>query len=366
MPAPKRSDLALGYGGLVDVEVLHELAGLLRGRNALDSQIARVIGRPALPGHLGEWIASRIFDIELAASAVTKGIDGHFRGAPQPGATVNVKLYGTRAGALDLIEESAADYYLVLTGPIAQPVSSRGTHRPVCVNGAYLFHTAELLADLRGRGLRVGVASSVRKTLWEHAELYPQQSNADLVLTEAQRYALQLFRDTSTEAKPVVAPPPDTSSSTSLAERDGRHSVWSELSVGKRRQAALEAMRDALTNHGFKVTAPERARSIVLKAERGGNAIEIHLRSSMGVGPAYWPKSILTPAAHRYGGLALLENDQAPKLYLIPSLDWNRPDGVLVDRTYEAAASSPEWGVNLPGARPALERYAVERTLTQP
>ncbi len=34
----------------MDVEDLHQLAGLLRARNALDLQVAQLINRPALPG----------------------------------------------------------------------------------------------------------------------------------------------------------------------------------------------------------------------------------------------------------------------------------------------------------------------------
>jgi hypothetical protein len=172
---------------------VRELAELLRERNAIDARIAALTGRPALPGHLGEWIAARIFDIKLAEPAVERGIDGWFRSTPRPGGSVNIKLYGTRGGFIDLVEDHAADYYLVLTGPIAQPVSSRGTHRPVCVHAVYLFDTAVLLEDLRRRGLRIGVASSVRKALWEEAEVYPRQANPALVVTRKQHAALTQF-----------------------------------------------------------------------------------------------------------------------------------------------------------------------------
>ncbi len=348
--------------GEVNVRALHELAGLLRSRNAIDAQIARVIDRPALAGHLGEWLASQIFDIELANSAVTKGIDGWFRGAPEAGASVNVKLYGTRAGAVDLTEDAAADYYLVLTGPIAQPVSSRGTHRPLCVHGVYLFRTADLIRGLRSRGLRIGVASSVRKELWQRAEIYPASANPALALGEAQQYALSLFRDTGSEDQPV-APGPTVDVPQRVGDTEGPYHTWSELSVTDRRAAALDALRSALVDCGFSVTGPPPGRKIVLDARRGEEAIQIHLQSSMGIGPTYWRKSNFALAAHRYGGLAILDHGQPPKLFLIPSLDWNSPDGVLVDRTYEAAASPPEWGVNLPGGRAALGRYALHRVL---
>lgn len=344
----------------MNVEGLHQLAGSLRGRNAIDAEIARLIDRPALPGHLGEWIASQIFDIELANSAVTKGIDGALRQAPQPGATVNVKLYGTRSGFVDLIEEASADYYLVLTGPIAQAASSRGMHRPVCIRGVYLFETRELISDLRARGNRIGVASSVRKPLWEAAELYPNPTNPALVLSDAQRYALALFRDPSDEHQ--LSNRPAQSRPRTLPRR---LVTPSRSSIGERRRTGVEAFRVALESRGFAVDEPTPGRSIVFCAHRRGRMIEVHFRSSTGVGPAYWPKSTLEPAPHRYGGLALFQADLPPELFLIPSLEWRRPNGVLVDRTYEQAASQPEWGVNLPGALAALDLYALDRTLAE-
>jgi len=61
----------------------------------------------------------------------------------------------------------------------------------------------------------------------------------------------------------------------------------------------------------------------------------------------------------------LLADGHQPQLYLVASLDWRTPDRVLVDRTYEGAASAPEWGISLPGARLGLERYALEPMLAR-
>ena len=44
---------------------LAELGALLRERNALDARIGRLLDRPVNTGSIGEWIAARIFDIEL-------------------------------------------------------------------------------------------------------------------------------------------------------------------------------------------------------------------------------------------------------------------------------------------------------------
>lgn len=71
-------------------ELVARIAELLRERNALDEEIAAITCRPMSAGHLGEWLASRIFGIELEHSAVAAGIDGTFCSGPLRGKTVNV------------------------------------------------------------------------------------------------------------------------------------------------------------------------------------------------------------------------------------------------------------------------------------
>jgi hypothetical protein len=55
---------------------LVRLADLVRERNALELAISALISRPAAIGHIGEFIASRIFGITLEQSASARGIDG--------------------------------------------------------------------------------------------------------------------------------------------------------------------------------------------------------------------------------------------------------------------------------------------------
>jgi hypothetical protein len=71
-------------GGRVQSDVMEsdslaEVAGLLHERNRIDARIAQIVQRPMTAGHLGEWIASRVFDIELEVSASAAAIDGRFR-----------------------------------------------------------------------------------------------------------------------------------------------------------------------------------------------------------------------------------------------------------------------------------------------
>jgi hypothetical protein len=102
---------------------MKRIAELLRRRNALDVEIAAIIHRPMTSGHLGEWIASQIFDVELEPIAVAAAIDGKFRSGPLQGRRVNIKWYLKREGLLDMSEPDRLDYYLVLAGPPAPAAS---------------------------------------------------------------------------------------------------------------------------------------------------------------------------------------------------------------------------------------------------
>jgi hypothetical protein len=118
---------------------LAEVAALLRERNALDARLGQILGRPPEKGHLGEWIASQIFDIQLETSASHKAIDGRFRAGLLAGHTVNIKWFLKREGGLDMTESPDLDYYLVLTGPTTAALSSRGMTRPAVITAVYLF-----------------------------------------------------------------------------------------------------------------------------------------------------------------------------------------------------------------------------------
>jgi len=172
---------------------IRTLADLLNERNLLDERIAQLIGRPASPGHIGEYIAAAVFRIDLFPSATHKAADGVFQEGPLQGKSVNVKLYGKQEGILDIRPDALPDFYLVLTGPRSQPTSSRGSTRPLTIQHAYLFDAAELASLLKARGTNLGPASSVPQALWETAEVWPSATNPRIHLDKDQTEALGLF-----------------------------------------------------------------------------------------------------------------------------------------------------------------------------
>lgn len=180
---------------MTERDALQRLAALLDERNLIDGKIAATIGRPAHPGHIGEFVAASIFDIELNESAVHKGTDGQFARGPLRGRSVNIKKYSLEQGVLDIRPDALPDFFLVLTGARTGAASSRGTTQPWTIESVYLFEAVLLVEQLSARGVKIGVATSVRRHHWDDAEIYPSPNNGALPLTPEQISMIELFRD---------------------------------------------------------------------------------------------------------------------------------------------------------------------------
>jgi hypothetical protein len=120
-------------------------------------------------------------------------IDGHFQSGPLAGKTVNVKWYLKDEGLLDIPTSDAPDLFLVLAGPRAAAVSSKGSHRPWIIETVYLLDTTGLMTELGNRGVRIGVATSLRRGTWQASEIYPNPTNTAVHLDPDQRAMISRF-----------------------------------------------------------------------------------------------------------------------------------------------------------------------------
>jgi hypothetical protein len=168
---------------------LAALAGLLRERAVIGDRISEIIKKAPHPGRIGEFIAARVFDIELHPHAAHPGSDGVFRSGPLAGRSVNVKFYSRWDGQLEVRAHHAPDYILVLTRPAAKAGDTGPTSRCL-IASAFLFEYAALIAA----GVKPVVAASVREALWEEARIYAEASAKPLVaIDDRQRGLLQAF-----------------------------------------------------------------------------------------------------------------------------------------------------------------------------
>ena len=176
------------------MDKLNKLSSLLSKRNSIDEEIGAIIGRPASTGHIGEYIAAEIFDIELSESASEKSLDGYFQSGSLANSSVNIKYYTVRGSILDITPDSLPDYYLVMMGSSVSSESSRGMVYPANIASVHIFESSSLTSALRERGVKIGVATSVVRHLWDAAEVYPQQTNEDFTISSNQVDMLAQFQ----------------------------------------------------------------------------------------------------------------------------------------------------------------------------
>jgi len=179
---------------------LEKLVTLLSEMNSIGEKVSEITQRPASRGHTGEYIAAEIFDIELEESANAKGFDGRFRSGSLAGRTVNVKWYGKLEYMLDINPDALPDFFLVMTGPKALEMTSKGGIRPWLIDYVFLFNAAELMIELNARGVKIGIAASVQKHEWQNSEIYPNKRSMVYRMTDDQMGKLVAFGSGLTES----------------------------------------------------------------------------------------------------------------------------------------------------------------------
>lgn len=181
-------------------DCLVDLALVVHKKNVADGRVARLLGRPALPGHFGEFVAARVFDIELHDNAAHPGSDGCFRSGSLVGKSVNIKYYTKHDRLLDMKKEGEAGpgYYLVMTGPEEGAGPSRGKIRPWVIESVFLFDARVLMRDLKtlNQNKRIGIATYVPVALWNKAIIYRNGVSLSCEVTDTQRDLLGRFSET--------------------------------------------------------------------------------------------------------------------------------------------------------------------------
>ena len=64
---------------------------------------------------------------------------------------------------------------------------------PWVIDSVFLFESAPLLFQLRGRGVKIGMATSVRTCDWEAARIFPRRPASPLQISDDQVTWLSKF-----------------------------------------------------------------------------------------------------------------------------------------------------------------------------
>ena len=121
-----------------------------------------------------------------------------------------------------------------------------------------------------------------------------------------------------------------------------------------------------LTMYGFQVYTSEiddRGIDFVARYNKE-RFLSIQVKSIRGNSYVFMQKDKVELSNDLYLALAILDEGKEPKLYLIPSIAWQSPNSLLVDRDYEGKKSNPEWGINISDKNEhLLNKYIFAQTV---
>lgn len=116
-----------------------------------------------------------------------------------------------------------------------------------------------------------------------------------------------------------------------------------------------------MTMHGFQVYSAEvddRGIDFIARYENGP-FLSIQVKSIREKGYVFVQQDKFVLSPDLFLALAILKEGSEPKLFLIPSEAWRKPDKLLVGHDYEGKKSKPEWGLNLSAKNmKLLEKYS--------
>ncbi len=143
---------------------------------------------------------------------------------------------------------------------------------------------------------------------------------------------------------------------------------WKSLNTQQAGAFAEYFVKMELAMYGFEVYSTEvDDRGIDFVARHGrGPFIEVQVKSLRDYGYVFMQKTKFDLRANVYLALALLFENEPPRLFLIPATTWHSPNEVFVDRTYDGLKSKPEWGLNVSRKNmSSLEVFSYERALEE-
>jgi len=131
---------------------------------------------------------------------------------------------------------------------------------------------------------------------------------------------------------------------------------WSKLNHLQIGRCAEYFVKMRFASAGFEVYSPEvddHGIDFIVRRQ-SGQFYEIQVKSLRGSGYIFFPKEKFQLRERLCASIVLFpsnsetnESKKDLKIFLIPSLAWEKPNGLLVDHKYPDLKSKPEWGLNL-------------------
>jgi len=139
---------------------------------------------------------------------------------------------------------------------------------------------------------------------------------------------------------------------------------WTKLNPLQLGRYAEYYVKMEFTLLGFDIYEPgvdDRGVDFVIR-KNYSTFYDIQAKSLCKASYAFMLKEKFALRKNLYLALVLFKQEKPPELYLIPSLDWRKPNELLVGRDYVQKKSKPEWGISVTNkSLSRLQKYQFER-----
>ena len=141
---------------------------------------------------------------------------------------------------------------------------------------------------------------------------------------------------------------------------------WSRLTPQRIGKYAEYFVKMECTLYGFDVYSAEvddKGIDFVIRKDHE-KYYDIQVKSARDLNYIFMQKSKFELRDNLLLAVAYFTDDQAPDLFLIPSIVWLTPNKCFVSRDFEGKKSDPEWGIYVtPKTYPLLAEYSYDRVL---
>ena len=140
-------------------------------------------------------------------------------------------------------------------------------------------------------------------------------------------------------------------------EQSWRH--LNHLQVGRYAEYLVQMEFTRLGYSVFGAEVDDRGIDMVVRTD-DARYFDVQVKSSRNFNYIFISKDKFTIAKNVLAAIVILLEDEPPRLFLIPSTAWKKPDDLLRDREYGSGRKSkPEWGINVSKRNlPLLDRFA--------
>ncbi len=141
--------------------------------------------------------------------------------------------------------------------------------------------------------------------------------------------------------------------------------AWDHLNPLQVGRYAEYLVKMEFTRLGFSVFGAEvddRGIDLVVRTDAARH-FDVQVKSSRDLSYIFLRKDKFAIATNLFAAIVIFLEGERPRLFLIPSTAWKKPDALLRDRDYgKDRKSRPEWGINVSGRNlPLLDRFAFEK-----